>query len=304
MPLPVSHHYNPPSLSNARTSPNGPNQPNNQSNIHDTHSNQEVESTLLTNLRADELAVENRKAHIRRFGATWLRPPGVPKTLQGIADERAEREEQEMVAGREAAMLEAQAAAEEEEEAAAAAAAAAEMEAAGAVDQVGEDAMMNLDDEVPDAGDVMGGWESSDESVDNAGNENTGRGGEMRAHDEDISIAIDPDAGASFNGVGEEGEGDYDAPGMLEGDAGRDLDEDVPEAGSYQHTDTEVEDESSFDEGGSFVVGGAGHGVLGRSVWGGSPVRVPVSGGYDGAGGSRASRRSGGRSSRGRSSRG
>ena len=70
-----------------------------------------------------------------------------------------------------------------------------------------------------------------------------------------------------------------------------DLDDDVPEAGSYQHTDTEVEDDSSF-EGATWraiEVGPTGvtdlgpmrmsdrerergSGVLGSSVFGSSPV--------------------------------
>lgn len=229
-----------------------------------------------------------------------------------------EREEQELLAGREAAMMEAQAAAEEAEAEAAAARAAAiglvvenAMGEGGGQQRTGEGEAgegMNLDDEVPDAGDVMGGWETSEGSDSGVGDENHERGNGLLQRDgEEISIAIDADVGASFTGPGEEGEGDYNVPGMLEGGEGRDLDDDVPEAGSYQHTDTEVEDESSFEDGGSFVVGSGGGGVLGRSVWGGSPVGVPVGGGYDGAGGShvgRASRRSGGRSSRGRESRG
>lgn len=56
--------------------------------------------TALSILRADENTVAIRKANIRRFGAGWLRPLGVGKTLQGMADERAEREEQEGVAQR------------------------------------------------------------------------------------------------------------------------------------------------------------------------------------------------------------
>ncbi|KAL8720565.1 MAG: hypothetical protein Q9225_002584 [Loekoesia sp. 1 TL-2023] len=305
MPLPSFHHYYPQPPSAARTT----NAPNQQNPNADPNADAVLppEFQLLETLRDDELAIRNRKANIRRFGAGWLRPPGVSKTLQGMADERAEREEQELVAGREAAMLEAQAAAEEEE-AAAAAAAAAELGITDAGGQPAEEAGMNLDDEVPDAGDIMGGWESSDES-ETGGDENNVhvRDTGIQHDGEEISIAIDADVGASFTGAGEEGEGDYDVPGMLEGGGGRDLDDDVPEAGSYQHTDTEVEDESSFEEGGSFVVGGGGGGVLGRSVWGGSPIGVPVGGGYDGAGGSaggRATRRSGGRSSRGRHSRG
>lgn len=49
--------------------------------------------TLLSVLRADEVTILTRKANIRRFGAGWLRPMGVGKTLQGMADEMAEREE-------------------------------------------------------------------------------------------------------------------------------------------------------------------------------------------------------------------
>ncbi len=215
-----------------------------------------------------------------------------------MEDERLEREEQELAAQRDQMMEDAQAAAEEEEAAvAAAAAAAAGIPLAGAPTEEAVD--MNLDDEIPEAG---GGWESSEDSDFGAGDENHDREMGIRGDEGEISIAIDADIGASFTGEGE-GDGDYDAPGMLEG--GRDLDEDVPEAGSYQHTDTEAEDESEFEEGGSFVVGGGEGGVLGRSVWGGSSQEVAV--GYDGAGGSgarRSMRRSAGRLSRGRESRG
>lgn len=42
--------------------------------------------------------MEQRKLHIQRFGATWIRPPGFNKTLQGELDERAERAEAERLA--------------------------------------------------------------------------------------------------------------------------------------------------------------------------------------------------------------
>ena len=87
--------------------------------------------------------------------------------------------------------------------------------------------------------------------------------------------------------MNDEGDGDYADQA--------DLDDDVPEAGSYQHTDTEVEDSSSVDEplgpmgGGdrrtaiempqdaverSMRIGAVagGSGVLGSSVFGSSPV--------------------------------
>jgi hypothetical protein len=51
-------------------------------------------------LRAEENAIRLRKSNIRRFGAGWLKPPGISKTLQGLIDEKAEREEQELAAMR------------------------------------------------------------------------------------------------------------------------------------------------------------------------------------------------------------
>ena len=101
--------------------------------------------------------------------------------------------------------------------------------------------------------------------------------------DAEEDIPIDEQALAEMNDDG--GEGDYaDQP---------DLDDDVPEAGSYQHTDTEVEDDSSLegdvagarrvveeaDAVGQMVLEGLrlrgrerGSGVLGSSVFGSSPV--------------------------------
>ena len=223
-----------------------------------------------------------------------------------MADERAEREEQELVAQREQAMIDAQAAADEEAAEAMGQEDAALMRAAAEEGEVVDaDEMRDLDDLVPEGGGDAG-WESSEgegeeeeEDEEEEGNQENERVGQAGA---DVVVVGDLDDGG-FMGAQEEGEGDYAVPGMLEGEV-RDLDEDVPEAGSYQHTDTELEDESSVEEGASFAIG-AGGGVLGRSVWGGSPVGV-MAGGYDGPAGverRRASRRSNGRSSRGRLSR-
>ncbi|KAL7268921.1 hypothetical protein RUND412_008435 [Rhizina undulata] len=51
--------------------------------------------TPLQQLALDEQSVAQRKLNIARFGSTWIRPPGVQKTLQGELDEKAEREEAE-----------------------------------------------------------------------------------------------------------------------------------------------------------------------------------------------------------------
>jgi len=146
-----------------------------------------------------------RKNAIRRLGATWLRPPGVTKTMQALADERAERAEAEELARREAAAQEMRAAQEAEE-------------ARARGDTVEEE--RDLDDAVPDAGDE--GYDS--------GEDETGLEDEIDAEDDgatvDESGVIDEDADA---------------------DMGEDLDADVPYAESYEHTDTEVEDEPASE---------------------------------------------------------
>ncbi|KAF3911943.1 hypothetical protein AA313_de0200957 [Arthrobotrys entomopaga] len=48
----------------------------------------------LQQLAIDEDAVRKRRLHIARFGATWIKPPGMMKTLQGLIDEELERAEQ------------------------------------------------------------------------------------------------------------------------------------------------------------------------------------------------------------------
>ena len=161
-----------------------------------------------------------------------------------MADERAEREEQESAAQREFALAEAQAAAEAE---------AMEREQQGmAMGEGTEELERDLDDDVPDA------------------DEDDGLGDEWLDDEQEV------DEDGLLQEMEDEGEGDYGEEG-----GGRDLDDDVPEAGSYQHTDTELEDESSDDAplptpAFREVGNTGGGGVLGSSVFGSSPaVRVP-----------------------------
>lgn len=164
-------------------------------------------TSALTLLLADEAMLFARKNAIRRLGATWLRPPGVTKTMQALADEHAERAEAEELARREAAAQEMRAAQE-----------AAEARARGDAAEVERD----LDDAVPDAGDVD--YDS--------GEEETGVDDEMEREDD----------GATVDESGMMSE-DADA----DADMGEDLDAEVPYAESYEHTDTEVEDESASE---------------------------------------------------------
>ncbi|KAF2840404.1 hypothetical protein M501DRAFT_1002756 [Patellaria atrata CBS 101060] len=164
-------------------------------------------------LTADEEKIEKRKQFIRRFGASWIRPPGVAKTYQATMDEIAEREEQDMLARREQAMMDLANAQELEAQRQAAA-------EGGEEDEEGE-GERDLDDDVPEAEDLTFNEESLIE-------------GSMLEHDVEHMLDMEE---AEMEGVLEE-----------QRDLERDLDDDVPEAGSYQHTDTELEDSSSEPE--------------------------------------------------------
>ena len=255
-----------------------------------------------------------RKQNIRRFGAGWLRPPGIPKTLQGLDDERAEREEAEMMRQREIAMEEARMAQEA-------------MDGPDVEFAEGDpEQERDLDDEVPDM-DEEGSWSDEEEE-----------GGDEWDDDDDV---IDLDDGEIEGLEGAEGgEGDYGSPvrqplpparptfnpgasgggrnvfvtpsGSFQtptvrlpartpegpvtpiefGGGARDLDDDVPEAGGYEQSDTELEDASTDDgwieqiptsgqvhtpvQAGSRVVSGAQSRVTsGRQQSGGQGYRTP-----------------------------
>ncbi|KAF8468307.1 hypothetical protein BDZ91DRAFT_722409 [Kalaharituber pfeilii] len=73
--------------------------PNDQSQSRQNHNQpKRAHISPLAQLALDEQQVEQRKLHIQRFGATWIRPPGFVKTLQGELDERAEKAEAERLA--------------------------------------------------------------------------------------------------------------------------------------------------------------------------------------------------------------
>ncbi|KAL2351420.1 hypothetical protein BJ546DRAFT_995500 [Cryomyces antarcticus] len=218
-------------------------------------------------LAFDESAITHRKANIRRYGSTWLRPPGVSKTLQTLHDEAAEREEQEAQARREQDVLDLQAAEEERAMMEEVRRTAGQEEGGGGrEDHAGE---RDLDDDVPSAGADDMDYEDIDDDDDD----------EDGLHDRDLDDSIPSAADAAFLTAGSSpstssllrnsvvpadrdfSQADIDTSLALEDaeisgllqdardlgiEAGeRDLDDDVPEAGSYQHTDTELEDDSS-----------------------------------------------------------
>ncbi|KAG8623150.1 hypothetical protein KVT40_008126 [Elsinoe batatas] len=245
----------------------------------------------LSVLKADEDAIRQRKSNIARFGSTWIKPPGISKTLQAETEERAEREEQELLARREQMMLDMQAQQEREE-----ARARMEEEVASGEEDEGRD----LDDEVPDAEEesVEDEEEESSEEDDDEGEgmeedldadvpEASGLGMER---DLDINIAegvgstegdmtftdgsllegsmfVDNRGGDEENGevareIAEQEryarmeEAELTGAAQEEYELGMEgnLDDSVPEAGAYEHTDTELEDDSSEEEEASFAM--------------------------------------------------
>lgn len=194
----------------------------NRSNAYNSHSS-------LALLTADENAIAARKAAIRNFGASWIRPPGVAKTLQAQREEEIEMAEAEEQARQEQGLRDLQARQEVEE----ARARAQEAGAAAADGEAETEAERDLDDDIPDA-------DADAEPTDVTFNEDSMLEGSRIEHD------VDQDQ----YGAREEAEltgaaRDEEELGM---EHERNLDDSVPEAGSYQHTDTEEEDSSSDEE--------------------------------------------------------
>jgi hypothetical protein len=177
-------------------------------------------------LAADETAIAQRKASVRNFGAFWIRPPGVPKTLQAMNEEEAERLEQAEIERQERGLADMQAQQQLEE----ARQQAAETEAQEAAGEVEEE--RDLDDDVPEAEANTTDFTFNEDSMMEGSHvdsdeENDERYAEMEAQELTGAARDEEDLGM---------------------DEERNLDDSIPEAGSYQHTDTEAEDTDSDSE--------------------------------------------------------
>jgi Apc15p protein len=217
----------------------------------------------------DEVAIEHRKNNVRRFGAHWIRPPGVVKTLQAKLEEEQERREAAEQMRREAAMQEMVEAQNE-----AAARTAAQETEAGEPDAEME---RDLDADVPEA-EEEDADDEDDEDDDDDEDEDDEDLEEDEDEDEDDENPSAPAARnanrrstfnednllhGSFVGGDEElapgstqhfldaedAELDGRAQDMRDfGFIERDLDDDVPEAEGWEHTDSEAEDSSEMEE--------------------------------------------------------
>ncbi|KAJ5928055.1 hypothetical protein N7466_007011 [Penicillium verhagenii] len=203
----------------------------------------------LSALAMEERALRARKQNIATFGYSWIKPAGCPKTMLGMKEEEAEREE-------------------------ALAAAAAELNAEGLMEddmaltqgEEGEEEQgmeRDLDDEIPDA-DAEGLVEEGEEGLedDQVVDEESYM---ERDLDDEIPEGYSDD-GYEESGLYEQDDEDFDnqpdldaeipegEEGMSEG-MSRDLDVDIPDAsesgseqGEWQHTDTEEEDSDEEEE--------------------------------------------------------
>lgn len=177
---------------------------------------------------------------MQRFGAGWIRPPGVAKTLQAITDEELEKQEQELMARREQVMLDLAAAQQE----------AANAEERQQREEMEDNAEMeeerDLDDDVPEAEASASELSASDVSSDEEGSVSDAEDGAR----EQESIPFNEDSfiegsmvEAEVSAMLEQEEAEM--AGVLQDE--RDLDDDIPEAGSYEHTDSELEESSDDD---------------------------------------------------------
>ncbi|GKU01760.1 replicase polyprotein 1a [Fusarium langsethiae] len=233
-----------------------------------------IERSALARLAADEQYMQRRRLNVQNYGSGWLKPPGVPKTLHQMREEKREQEEHQEAMRREQlaqelAEAEAEGAPGEE----------------GTMDDVQLDGAQDLDDEIPDAdegygfdddddeeeeeeedeeeeeeGEGEGDGEETDDEALRAERQNNLMAAHMRMGDDAFREALvrgEPDANDMY-GEAEEyeeeetngqllDEDDFVQDDDLGMDMDADLDEDIPEAESqgYEHTDSEAEISSS-----------------------------------------------------------
>ncbi|KAI6248779.1 hypothetical protein HI914_02304 [Erysiphe necator] len=237
------------------------------------HRNQNVfYRSPLTNLRLDEEFIRSRKKNIMDYGADWLKPPGVSKSLQQMReDEREMREHEETLRRERLAQELAEAGAEAE---------------LGSLLQEEEDEgieeMADLDDEIPEANSSELDLNEESDFRDD-GTDQTETSGvithnntlplqddlyrrEILVHNRllrDDSSTIDEQ---DLSGMLEEEDLIHEQTGlgMTNLDIGMnqdmDLDDDIPEGDAYEHTDIEEEiSSSSQDEDSSFQINDVGN---------------------------------------------
>ena len=203
--------------------------------------------------------MERRKQNVQNYGNSWIKPPGIPKSLYQLREEKREMEEHQESLRREALAQEL-----------------AEAEAEG-IDELlhgeGIDGEMeearDLDDEVPEA-ETTGLDAEESENEDENDAEDVPRGVlAARLPDDVYREALVRGQEVTATRFGDEGGSNIDeedqaqmlqeedlvhetreGPQDMDIDMDADLDAEIPEAetGGYEHTDTEAELTSSDDD--------------------------------------------------------
>lgn len=223
-----------------------------------------ISSTIPANglsaLLLEERALRARKQNIASFGYSWIKPAGCTKTMLGMKEEEAEREEAMAAAAAEMAATAADPSFMDGPQ----------MDMDGQNDQIME---RDLDDYIPEA-DGEGLVEEGEEGLEEDYNEDDEDGFMDRDLDDDIPEGFQDDDGENDESVADDGfddqpdldddipeaddnDEDEDGDDDDDGDNGmaRDLDEDIPEAAEaaseedeWQHTDTDAEIDDDGNE--------------------------------------------------------
>ncbi|KAI1745592.1 Apc15p protein-domain-containing protein [Xylaria scruposa] len=155
-----------------------------------------IERSPLARLRADEQNLERRRQNVTNFGSAWLKPPGLPKTLHQLREERREAEEHQEALRREQL---AQELAEAEAEAAAGAGVVGDGAGGGdldamldtvtggdeGMDDVQLDGARDLDDDIPEADADFGLSSNEDDEEDDDDDEDSEEDEDEEDEDED-----------------------------------------------------------------------------------------------------------------------
>ncbi|KAJ5105176.1 hypothetical protein NUU61_002523 [Penicillium alfredii] len=219
-------------------------------------------SNTLSALLVEERALRARKQNIASFGYSWIRPAGCAKTMLGMKEEEAEREEALAAAEAEMAAAEGQGMMDEDETG---------MDRPEGEEDEEQGMERDLDDDIPDAdADAEGLIEEGEEGLeDDIADE---EGYMERDLDDDIPEGYPDDdyGGEGLYDEDDEEDEDFDnqpdldaeIPAASEGEPMseegmvRDLDDDIPDAaedgseqeGEWQHTDTEEELDDDDDD--------------------------------------------------------
>ncbi|KAF4632238.1 hypothetical protein G7Y89_g5889 [Cudoniella acicularis] len=215
----------------------------------------------LARLRSDEQYIERRKQNVQNYGNSWIKPPGIPKSLHQLREEKREMEEHQEALRREALAQEL-----------------AEAEVEGVDTMLQGEGMdpdieeaRDLDDDVPEAETtaltVDEGDETESEDLEHD-TEAVPRGVLASRLPDDVYretlVRGEEPRSARFGDEGDSTIDGEDHSQMLQEedlvqetthahhdedmDMDADLDADIPEAGGYEHTDTEAELTSSDDD--------------------------------------------------------